>query len=490
MVQDNLEKPILTGEELQMGNYIGLQKIDNLPKYAGWLALFGPGAVFAAMAQGSGELIFWPLLMAKFGVAFIGLLLPAIALHYPVSVEIGRYTVTTGETIFTGFRRIGRFYSAMIWLLFFVAFFWFGGYASAGATAAAALTHFPVGWSVKAQTLFWAYLMIIGFSTIVLFGRVVYNIIEKFMTAVTVITVVGLILACIHPSVREVFGDFFGRLITLQIEWPTNMDVKDIDILLTCIGFAGMGGFWNLMYSYWVRDKGVGMSRFMGRITSPITGVAESIPPTGYVFSDTPENKKNYKGWVKWVYCDQLFGTGINGFTMILSSLLAFALLYPKGLIPTGFEVAVVQAEFFRNSWGIAGGLVFLFVAAAFLADNWLGVADVCSRIHADALMCHFKKFRQWGFRNTYYMWFAILFVISLVTIPLAQPSQLLIIGGIISFLGGAIYVPALIYLNYYLMPKTYPQWVRPSNLNLFFVSLVGLIYLGIGIAYVIVRFF
>ena len=48
--------------------------------------------------------------------------------------------------------------------------------------------------------------------------------------------------------------------------------------LLTAITFAGLGGFWTLFYSYWTRDKGVGMAHPMGRITGPVTGKRRRFP--------------------------------------------------------------------------------------------------------------------------------------------------------------------------------------------------------------------
>ena len=38
----------------------------------------------------------------------------------------------------------------------------------------------------------------------------------------------------------------------------------DATKLLTAITFAGLGGFWTLFYSYWLRDKGSGMAHYMG----------------------------------------------------------------------------------------------------------------------------------------------------------------------------------------------------------------------------------
>lgn len=486
---DAREAPELTGREAGMGRHDRLREVSTVPRYLGWLALFGPGAVFAAMAQGSGELIWWPYLMAKYGAAFVGIILPACALQYMVNVEIGRYSATTGETMFTGFCRVHKAFAGLMWVMVLITYLWFGGYASAGSTALAALTGIPTGWSPRAQTLFWSYLVIAVFGSAILFGRVVYRVIEKIMIAVTVVTVVGLLAAAFHPQVVQHWGEFFGWYFTFRSYWPANWDPKDLDIFLTCICFAGAGGFFNIMYSYWLRDKGIGLGRFVGRVTSPITGQPEAIPATGYVFADTPENRANYRGWIRFVYGDAAFGTGVNAFTLMLTCLLAFALLYPKGLVPSGWKIAVYQAEFFRTSWGYLGQAVFYLVAAAFMADSWLLCVDAISRMHADYFVSNFRLFREWGVRNTYYLWVAILTVISCVTLLLAQPGTLLIVTGVLNFIAMAIYLPALIYLNYYLVPRTFPNWTRPSNVALFFICLSEAVYLPLAIYYLILKF-
>src|SRR5262245_60974133 len=106
-----------------------------------------------ALAQGSGELIWWPYVVAKYGLTFIALLVPACLLQYPVTVAIGRYTLLTGETIFQGFFRLNRSLGMVLWVLMTLSFLWFGAFASAGGTALAALTDFPSGWTPRGQTL-------------------------------------------------------------------------------------------------------------------------------------------------------------------------------------------------------------------------------------------------------------------------------------------------------------------------------------------------
>src|SRR5262249_34760020 len=84
----------------------------------------GPGVIFMALAQGSGELIWWPYIIAKYGLSFLFLLLPACLLQFPVTYEIGRYTVLTGESIFQGFIRLNRGFAFFLWILMTLSLVW------------------------------------------------------------------------------------------------------------------------------------------------------------------------------------------------------------------------------------------------------------------------------------------------------------------------------------------------------------------------------
>jgi len=457
-------------------------KLATVPAFAGMFALLGPGVIWASLAQGSGELIWWPYLTAKYGPAFLGLLLPACLLQFWVNLEIARYTIMTGETIYAGFARIHPGLVYAMWGGIAIANLWFGGFASAGGTALASLTHFPVGWAPRGQSLFWGYTMIAIFLCAIFFGKVIYLMIERFMLGVVVVTISGTVLAVLQPEVLSTAGPYFKTFFSFSAYFPESWDASDTNILLTSIAFAGMGGFGNLFYSYWMRDKGVGMSKYVGRITSPITGSEETIPATGYAFSDTTENRRHYLAWLRYVKIDDGLGVGLNIVTVMLMCWLSWSLLMPRGEYPSGWNIAVVQARFFEFAWGPVGRAVFLFVAAAFLCDTWLAVADGYARVHADFFFTNFRAARRWGFRRWYYTFIVILTAMTCTTMLFASPGKLIVTGGTIAFMAMACYCPFLIYLNFWLMPKAFPKWTHPHLLTKVVMHLVAATYMTVAI--------
>lgn len=133
-----------------------------------------------------------------------------------------------------------------------------------------------------------------------------------------------------------------------------------------------MRGVGQLFIAYWMRDKGVGMGAKVGRITSPITGKPETIPATGFAFADTEEDKKSYKGWLRYVSLENFIGVALNLVTTIITCWLAFALP--------------------------------LLVAAAVLCDNWLKPTTVSRASRPTSSITTFRAHRRLHFRSLYYI--------------------------------------------------------------------------------------
>ncbi len=463
-----------------------------MPRFPGWWAALGPGIVWMALAQGSGELIWWPYLIAKYGLTFLFLLIPSCLLQYPLTVEIGRYTLLTGESIFEGFIRLNRWFGIFLWALMTLSFLWFGAFASAGGTAIAALTHFPPGWSARGQTLFWAYASILVFLVAILFSGVVYTLIERVMKAVAVFTVAGLLWACLQPEVLRAVPPFLGGLVGPPGTMPRPWDTGDATKLLTAMTFAGLGGFWILFYSYWLRDKGNAMAAHIGRITGPIYrtlgGRPEAIATEGNLPEDAPEHARRWVHWRRYLTTDALIGIVGNLFTTLMTCLLAYALLFPQGLLPQGYDLAVVQSRFFEVSWGAIGRVLFLLVAAAFLADTWLATVDAVSRTQADIVYALFPRSRRFEMRHWYYFFLGILTVVTSLTMLLDEPGRLILMTAVIGFVGTVIFPVALYFLNYRLLGPLLPGWARPGAGARWLLVVCFAGYLALAAAYLWTR--
>lgn len=465
--------------------------IKQLPKVPGIFAALGPGIVWMAFAQGSGELIWWPYLIAKYGLTFLAILIPAALLQFPLTYEIGRYTLYTGEGIWRGFVKLNRKYAFMMWLVMLVQFLWFGAFASAGGTALAALTDFPGEWTQRGQSLFWGYASMAMFLGILVSSKLVYRSIERIMWGIAVLTVVGLIAACTHPDVVSVLPSFAKGIVGVRGEMPRPWEAGDATILITAITFIGLGGFFSLFYSYWVKEKGFGMAHYAAHVIGLLRGIVPGgVGSEEMSMEPSREDHKRLSGWLRILKIDVGVGVGGNILTTLLMCLLAYAVLFPKGIIPQEWNIAVVQAKFFELRWGSVGTMLFYVVAAAFLVDTWLTSIDALSRVNSDVVMSLFKGAKRKSLSWWYYFFLFIFAAVTAITMPLAQPGVLILITGVLSFIGIILYAVPLWILNYRFLPKHLPDFSRPSRAAQMLMAAVIAIYAVLLIAFVWVRFF
>jgi hypothetical protein len=215
--------------------------------------------------------------------------------------------------------------------------------AAAGGTSLAALTDFPSRWSARGQTLFWGYASMLVFLVAILLSKVIYQMVEFFIWGVALLTLVGLIWASANAEAMHALPAFIKGLFVPDLSMPRPWDPADATKLLTAITFAGLGGFWTLFYSYWVRDKGCGMAHYMGRLTGPVTGKAEAIPASGFL-PGNDEGLAHVFRWRRYLFWDISIGIGGNLLTTLMTCSLAYALLFPKGLLPEGTSLRSCKA--------------------------------------------------------------------------------------------------------------------------------------------------
>lgn len=189
-----------------------------------------------------------------------------------------------------------------------------------------------------------------------------------------------------------------------------------------------------------------------------------------------------------WPYIVAKYGAAFL-FLLIPACLLSFALLRPQGKLPQGFEIAVVQADFFAVAWGDTGRVLFLVIAGAFLADTWLATADCVSRVHLDAITTIWPKLGKENLRPWYYGTILLLAVLTSVTMYLERPGPLIIVSALIGFAGTVIYSTALIVLNHFHLPRQLAPRLRPGLLSLGSMIFVTSCYLVLAALYLYFEF-
>ncbi|HEY1225580.1 MAG TPA: Nramp family divalent metal transporter [Brevundimonas sp.] len=234
---------------------------DPSPAPRTGVSLIGPGIVVAATGVGAGDLVATLIAGAEYGYALLWAAVVGAVVKVALAEGVGRWTLSTGRTIFDGWSSLGPW--ATVYFALYVVI-WGFVYGAAGMTASglplAAL--FPVlglkEWSMISG------LMGLG---IVWLGN--YGLFEKVMAGlvgVMFVTVVGLAVI-VTPDVP--------RLLTGL--WPT---LPEGSVFYTLGLIGGVGGTITMAaYGYWLNAKGwrtpewMGVMRWDNRVAYAVTGV-------------------------------------------------------------------------------------------------------------------------------------------------------------------------------------------------------------------------
>src|SRR3954465_10869378 len=272
-----------------------IRKLPEAPQAA---HILGPAMILVALGVGLGETFLWPRLVIVFGPNIRWLFLVGVALQTVVMLEMARYAMATGESIFFGAARV---WQPLMWLFFVtaIAVYIWPGHISTGADALESLTGIP--WQLSASIG----LVVIGLMFTVV--KFVYNIVEAVLAFLVGVLVIGsAIVAAIVGSLSDL-GDTLVGLVRFDFGIPhAAVTAAWFPILVGSIAFAGPSGMQQMWYTLWLRDKGAGMGSYIPRIKG-LTHMdeEESMPSRGYMFdTENPENMRRWKGWRRWVHFD------------------------------------------------------------------------------------------------------------------------------------------------------------------------------------------
>src|SRR3990172_5155967 len=130
--------------------------------------LIGPSFIILGVGLGSGELILWPYLASNFGLGIAWAAVVGITLQFFLNMEIERYSLVTGESVFTGWtKKWGRVMPVWFIASTIIPWMWPGILAAAATAAAAAAGMEYSRW--------WGIGMLVVLGGIYSMGKVVYR---------------------------------------------------------------------------------------------------------------------------------------------------------------------------------------------------------------------------------------------------------------------------------------------------------------------------
>jgi hypothetical protein len=227
-----------------------------------------------------------------------------------------------------------------------------------------------------------------------------------------------------------------------------------LPMLLGALAFAGAGGSVNLAQSNYIKDKGYGMGRYVGRITSPFTGREESAGDVGRVFESTEANLARWRVWWRRANIEHFTSfyllalLSLALFCLVAASLLPVGAEVPPGFDFLGAEAAALEARF--GSWARLG---FVGIGFAVLFSTELAVLDAVSRVAADLLQVALRLYagREVGLSRLYFgvLWALIGFGALVLLAGFDQPLALIVLSAGLNAVVMFLYSGLLLWLNW-----------------------------------------
>ena len=275
------------------------------------LKMIGPGVVLAGLAIGSGELIMWPWITSVVGAQLLWAAAIGIFLQLWVNIEIGRWTIVTGESPFTGMARVIKLLVYLFVFVIFVGKFLPGWARETGI----ALRDLIFGPQHDSPPWVWTAL-VFGLVAAILFGpKVIYTAVERCIMGLIAVIVAGLIYLVWEIGSAEIFMAMWDGVVNVFSfpDFPVDILADDGSVrdqltfnrFFGAVVFAGAGGLGNLYYAYYLREKDIGMGARMPSLMSAAHKHEIKEMDTGYVYEETPENRRRFKDWFRYVVIDQ-----------------------------------------------------------------------------------------------------------------------------------------------------------------------------------------
>ena len=419
----------------------------------------GPGLILAGAIVGTGELIATTHLGAKAGFTLLWLVILSCFVKVFVQAELGRYTISSGQTAHAAFRSLGTlgrlvgwWWTGMILLSSLQLGAMVGGIGQACHMAMPGVSQwlaalFPDGSAAQTYLLahpeiFWAALTAVSTSVLLAVGT--YGFVEFGTTAMVVVFTIATVLCVVflpatgHPiNWAEV-----GRGLTFSL--PPDAVLAAVAMF----GITGVGAAELVAYPYWCIEKGYARK----------TGARDASD--AWLF--------RARGWLRVMRLDVFVSLVIYTIATLAFYFLGAATLQgrPSNGLPSGVGGMLSELTFMYTpvlgprvaTWFIVVGVFAVLYSTLFAATaaNSRALGDF---LHVNNIV----RFRTAGDRVRLVRLFCIVFPIIdlLLFVILKNPVKMVITSGFVQALTLPMIAAAAVYLRY----KRTDARLRPTRL-------------------------
>jgi len=487
---------------VRIGKY-PIRVVSEVPKPLALTALVGPAMIELGLALGSGETIIWPTLAAAYGFvlvwgALIGLFMQTVWMQ-----EMSRWTIVSGEHHIQGSGRIIGM-AAATWLFLFlgyVAFIW-PGWMTGGASAFHKLVG---GWPEgKLGLLFWTYFWAIIVLAAVLLSPVARKAVE-YIEMGTLFLAWAIIIATVATGTS--LADWSAIIKQMLTGWGERPEGLDYWTFAASIAFVGAGGLANVWYTFWLRDAGFGMGKYVGTIPG-LTGKPTALDIYGAIPEDGDENASRIRAWnrqnqkIIWL----VFFLG-NLITVLMFIAISYALLHKTGMIE-GLTIKDIRGNILEltsdaiaayTPLGTIGGKLYLLAVWLILFNTQVALMEGLVRQAADTLYITYERVRKMvkqDIRIWYAYWWIGIITVEFILVALAvlggvSYGDLVVFGAVMSLLAMVISPLLVLYINTKLIAQLPPKIrdaIKPHPIWTILVAVAFIFYLTFFIIAVAAR--
>ncbi|MEU4363686.1 Nramp family divalent metal transporter [Promicromonospora sp. NPDC023987] len=392
--------------------------------------IVGPGLIVAATGIGAGDLVATMVAGSAYGYALLWAVILGVVIKIVLVEGAGRWTLSTGRTIFDGWKSLGLW--AVVYFGIYVVIWGFSYGAAAMSGVGLALNGLFPGVDVR----YWAMLAGVAGLLLVWFGK--YKPFENVMAVLIGVMFVTVVGSAIMTTPN--LGEIAAGLVPIIPEGA----------VLNTLGLAGgVGGTITLAaYGYWLTEKGW----------------------------DTPR-------WMRVMRLDNAWAYVMSGIFVVSMLIVGAELLFSAGMaVADGEEGLIDLADVLSQRYGAFMAPLFLvgFFAATF--SSILGVWHGVSLMFADfvATMRNLpsddpRRGAGGTYHRAYILWLTFP---PMALLFLGKPILLVVIYGAL----GSLFMPflaltLLILMNSKAVP---PRWRNRWWVNVILV-LVAAMFLFLG---------
>ncbi|MBU2542489.1 Nramp family divalent metal transporter [Patescibacteria group bacterium] len=450
------------------------------PKPISLKKLIGPSFIILALGLGSGEVILWPYMAANYGMGIAWGALLGITFQYFMNMEIERYALVKGESVFVGIHKI--FKPAVYWFIFST----FIGFGLPGIIAASAKVFSVV---IGVENFKWiaiVFLLLIGIILSV--GKTVYGMMERITKTIILVGVPFVFILAIIISTKADWSALFSGMIGRGDGFWFLPSGISIATFLAAFAYSGAGGNLNLTQSIYIKEKGYGMGAYSQKISGLFAKKDHvEIKLEGEDCEINDENITYFKKWWKLINLEHLFVFWFLGaLSMMILMILSYATTHGLASNSEGINFVISEGLVIGQTLFSFAGTLFLIVVAIMLFQTQLGVMDSTSRIMAENYAI--KKLDKKKQDNTHstsvsgdkinlskiyfaFVWAQITFGIILFLFNIYEPKTLIILGAVINAFAMFVHIGLVFWLNHTVLPKVFrPGWARKIIMTVIFL--------------------